>query len=107
MLTFLSIWPNIVEKQHSKEVTVVNARLNEPSLGLFGLSRRMGSVSTQTVEEQKAQHIVLIMCNYCVIILTGFLSTNEIYESKQDKMYVVLARLGFMCRAGSCGTCVF
>lgn len=60
---------------------MVNARLNEPSLGSFVLSRRrMESASTQTVEEQKAQHIVLIMCNYCVIILTGFLSTNEIYE---------------------------
>lgn len=95
----------MMEKQHSKEVTVVNARLNEPSLGSFVLSWRIESASTQTVEEQKAQHIVLIMCNYCVIILTGFLSTNEIYESKQDKMYFILVKLGFMCRPGCCGTC--
>lgn len=69
-----------MEKLHSRQLTVVNARLSEPSLGSFVLSLHMESTSTQTAAEQKAQHIVLIMCNYCVIILTGFLSTNEIYE---------------------------
>lgn len=63
-----------------QELTVVNARLSEPSLGSFVLSLYTESTSTQIAAEQKAQHIVLIMCNYCVIILTGFLSTNEIYE---------------------------
>lgn len=66
--------------QHFKELSVVNAGFNEPSLGSFVLSLHMESTATQTVAKQKAQHIVLIMCNYCVIILTGFLSTNEIYE---------------------------